>query len=172
MIPDCHGQDTDIVTFRTELCAADIVNVQRLVSSSGIFYDSEVKVAIELAQECLDKGPESGYNFLLAEKEGDLVGYTSYGEISLTEGCYDLYWIAVQHQCRGHGIGSILLKKTEDILQSLGARRIYIETSSREPYEGTRAFYKKADYKLEALIKHFYAPNDHKCLYVKAFDGL
>ena len=49
-----------------------------------------------------------------------------------------------------------------------GARRVYVDTSSRSQYEPTRAFYLACGYAREAFLADFYAPGDGKVIFVKA----
>ena len=166
-----HIKKEDI-SFRTEFCADDLENIRRLITSSGIFTQEETLVAIDMGKERLEKGPDSGYEFIFAKLGEQVIGYACFGEIDLAKRCYDLYWLAVLNEYRDCGIGSALLENLEEHIRRTNGRRLYIETSSIDSYIGTRAFYIKKGYTLEAEIKHFYAPNDHKCIYVKAFDGL
>jgi GNAT superfamily N-acetyltransferase len=154
-------------TFRYEATVEDCQRIRELVESTGVFSQVEVDVAVELAEERLAKGPESGYNFVFAECSGRVAGYTCYGPIALTLGSYDLYWIAVNKATQGQGLGKILMQETADRIRAEGGRRIYIETSTRPPYAPTRAFYTRCNCQLDAVIKEFYAPGDGKAIYVK-----
>ena len=71
-------------------------------------------MAVELAEERLAKGPASGYHFVFAERDGRVLGYTCYGPIALTDGSYDLYWIAVDKSTQGQGLGRLLMEKSEE----------------------------------------------------------
>ncbi|MCX7935298.1 MAG: GNAT family N-acetyltransferase, partial [Planctomycetota bacterium] len=113
------------------------------------------------------KGLASGYRFLFAEIEGDTVGYTCYGPIACTAYSYDLFWIAVHQNLRGHGLGKHLLRATEERIARLGGKRIYIETSTLPQYEPTRRFYLACGYKTEGVLPDFYAPGDGKMILVK-----
>ena len=124
-------------------------------------------MAVELVRERLDKGEKSGYYFIFGETDGTMAGYACYGPIAGTQCSFDLYWIAVDNGMRGGGIGSLLLKKAEAAILGMGGGRVYVETSSRDQYEPTRAFYLRNGYRLEADLKDFYAPGDSKIIFVK-----
>ena len=147
--------------------AADPHAISRIVQSSGFFSTEEIAIARELAEEKLDQGNASSYQFLFAEDEDRVLGYTCFGLIPATSGSYDLYWIAVDEQSRGIGLGKDLMKKTQKIIYNLGGRRIYVETSSRNQYQPTHSFYESCGYQKEAFLKDFYAPDDSKIIYVK-----
>jgi ribosomal protein S18 acetylase RimI-like enzyme len=153
--------------FRENVIPADSNAVRAIVASSGFFYDHEIEVAVELVEERLHKGLKSGYFFLFAEQDGQMVGYSCYGEIACTTGSFDLYWIAVHNDCRGQGIGKILLEKNEGLVAAQGGRCIWVETSGQEKYKPTRDFYLHNNYQVEAVLKDFYGPGDDKFIFVK-----
>ena len=57
---------------------------------------------------------------------------------------------------------------TEARIQKMKGQRIYVETSSREPYAPTHRFYQSCGYHQEGILKDFYAPGDDKIIYMKA----
>jgi ribosomal protein S18 acetylase RimI-like enzyme len=137
------------------------------VDITGFFSPSEVKVAVELVEERLAKGPESGYLFTIAEHYGRLVGYCCYGPTPCTVASYDLYWIAIHPDFQGRGLGRKLLNETERLIKSAGGGRIYADTSQRVQYASTRAFYEGCGYHLEAVLENFYGPGEGKAIYCK-----
>lgn len=156
------------IEFRSEPQATDRAAIRAIVGSTGFFYLPEIDVAVELVDERLTKGIASGYEFVFAEEQGTLLGYTSFGPIACTQGSYDLYWIAVDAAQQRRGLGSLLLRRTEAAIAAAGGRRIYIETSDRAQYQPTRAFYERNGYTREATLIDFYAPGDDKVIYGKA----
>lgn len=152
----------------TEVTAADLERVRKLVESTGFFYEHEAEIAVELVQERLARGEASGYYFLMAEADGQLLGYTCYGPIACTVGSFDLYWIAVSPRTQRMGLGKRLVAETEERVRREGGRRLYIETSNRELYQPTRGFYEACGYHREAVLAEFYGPGDDKVIYSKA----
>lgn len=155
------------IAYREAPLPTDIQAVRDVVNSTGFFRTDEVDVAAELVEERLAKGFPSGYYFLFAEHDGKLLGYTCFGPIACTTHSFDLYWIAVRNDYRRQGIGKELLARSEDILRRMGCKRLYAETSSTELYKPTRAYYLKAGFFEEAIIREFYADNDHKVIFTK-----
>ena len=154
-------------TFRYDAHPEDREHVRRIVASTGFFNPAEIDVAVELVHERLTRGTASGYNFVFLERDGEVLGYACYGPIAGTAASFDLYWIAVDHSTRRRGLGRLLLAQTERLIHQAGARRVYIETSHRWQYAPTRRFYERSGYRVEALLKDFYAPGDDKAIYVK-----
>ncbi|MEN6468008.1 MAG: GNAT family N-acetyltransferase [Smithella sp.] len=155
------------ITYRQEIQPSDLNAILNIVQGSGFFSACEVEMACELATDRLEQGQQSSYQFLFAEKDGQVVGYTCYGLIPATASSYDLYWIAVSEPIRGGGLGKILLEKTEGLIQKMGGKQIYADTASRAQYEPTQHFYKSCGYVPEAVLKDFYSPGDSKIIYSK-----
>jgi ribosomal protein S18 acetylase RimI-like enzyme len=155
------------IIFRQEVRPEDAIHIREIVHSTGFFHDFEVDVAVELVEERLLDGMESGYHFLYAEKDGKTIGYTCFGQVACTKYSWDVYWIAVHNDHRTGGIGGKLLKETEKAIKTLGGKNIYLETSSMEKYTPTRAFYIKYGYTIHAQVKDFYDDGDDKIVYGK-----
>jgi len=155
------------LTFRTELVAEDPARIRDLVRATGFFYDDEVDVAGELAEERLAKGPSCGYHFVLADQGDRLMGYACYGPIACTRSSYDLYWIAVAPDAQRLGLGRELMQRSEALVAAAGGTRIYVETSNRPQYESTRAFYDRCGYALVSLLDEFYGPGDAKATFCR-----
>jgi ribosomal protein S18 acetylase RimI-like enzyme len=156
------------VTAGPGLQPGDGERVRALVAADGMFHPGEVEIAVELVREATLRGSaESGYWFLFAESDGTTLGYACYGPIAGTDGRFDLYWIVVDAQARGRGIGRALLAEAERRMAATGAKRIYVETSSTELYRATRRFYEKAGYRRAAVLPDFYRPGDGKVIYVR-----
>ena len=157
------------ITFRTHITPEDLKIVEEIVVSSGFFYEIEVPVALELVQDHLEYGHKSDYRVIFAELDGVTVAYSCFGLISGTEGSFDLYWIATHNDCRGKGVGKVLLEETERIVKEQGGRLLIAETSMLPKYTPTRLFYEKSGYTNEAVLSDFYKPGDAKVFYVKRF---
>jgi ribosomal protein S18 acetylase RimI-like enzyme len=156
--------------FRHEAAPDDCLAVKEIVASTRFFSEEEVGVAVELVEERLAKGPASGYHFVFAERDGQMLGYTCYGPIALTAASYDLFWIAVHREHQGQRIGKILLQKSEELIRAAGGRQVYIETSNRGQYASTRGFYLRCDYREAAVLKDFYSLGDDKVIYEKVLE--
>lgn len=153
--------------FRNQLIESDIQAVRDILNSTGFFYDFEIDVAVELAQENFDKGEEkSGYFFTIVEEEGKTIAFSCYGKTPCTTASFDLYWIAVNQNQKGSGIGKKLLKLLEIHVAKLGGKNIWIETSGRPLYEPTRQFYLKYGCLLVAELPEFYGENDPKLIFL------
>lgn len=145
----------------------DAESIRRLCQSAGNFREAEIGLAIDVLHDRLTKGPDSGYLFLLAQHGNQDVGYICYGPIIGTEDSWDIYWIVVDSNFRRQGLGGRLICEAERRIAHMGGRRVYIETSSLEGYQSSRAFYDIHGYNCQAVLLDFYGPGDNKLIYVK-----
>lgn len=136
---------------------------------TGHFTATEIATALELIDDWLTRGEISGYlSFVATEPATDAVlGYVCVGPAPLTEGTYDLYWIAVDPAMQGRGIGSALLDWAEAEVRHRDGRLVLIETSSQETYRPTVRFYERSGYTLLARIAGYYRRGDDKLVFGK-----
>lgn len=153
------------VTTRS-LAPADRPPLEKVLRETGAFTEEEVRVALELI-DCGLEGTDADYRFVVAEREGVAVGYACYGPTPLTEGTYDLYWIAVSPALHGKGVGRKILEAVEEACRRENGRMLLIETASKPSYEPTRAFYQRTGYHEIARIPDFYKEGDDKVTYRK-----
>lgn len=151
-----------------EITSSDRPVLEKILASSGFFYDFEIEVALSLADETIENGQEkSGYYWLRLLEEGKVIGFANFGPNPSSVHSYDLYWMAVLEEFRKKHYGSLMLKKSEERIKELGGKIVWIETSGRPLYEPTRHFYTKNGYELEATLRDFYGPGDAKLVYRK-----
>ena len=138
-----------------------------ILHSTPEFLPREVVIAEELIDAFLTSPQESGYFILVAEIDGKVAGYVCYGETPLTEGTWDIYWIAVDRARREKGIGTALMRETENKIRESHGRLAIIETSSKPDYNNTRRFHTLQGYSEIALIPDFYTVGDGKVIMIK-----
>ncbi|WP_338864002.1 GNAT family N-acetyltransferase [Myxococcus stipitatus] len=137
-----------------------------LIRKIETFSPQEVEVAIELVGVALTPG-NTDYAILVADRQGELVGYICYGPTPMTEDTYDLYWIASSPEVRGQGVGAALVSAMEGDLRRRNGRLIRVETSATEAYGPTRGFYASMKYGEEARIRDFYKVGDDLIILTK-----
>jgi ribosomal protein S18 acetylase RimI-like enzyme len=98
---------------------------------------------------------------------GQLAGFIAYGPTPMTDGTYDLYWIATDPAVRRSGIGALLIRAMEADLEQRRGRLIRVETSGTDGYGATRSFYERLDYCETARIPDFYRPADDLVILTK-----
>lgn len=150
----------------------DLPALTRILKATGAFTEVEVDCAVELLNIVLEQPWQQDYMVAVAEDDGQVAGYILYGPVPLTEGNYDIYWIATDPAVQGKGLGRQLMEHAEVDAQQRGARLVCLETSSQGGYERTRRFYDRAGYLEEARLRDFYKPGDDRITYVKRFSAL
>ncbi len=147
---------------------ADGPQIQSITRRAGVFNEEEVDSVRVMFAEYLTLGPEtSGYNFLVYREEEKVLGFAIYGYRDLTDGVYDLYWIAVDPEARRKSVGRALVLACEEAVRQAGGRMLIAETSGMAHYEPTRKFYVGVGYENEATIKDFYASGDDLRIFIK-----
>lgn len=150
----------------------DIDSINQILDNIPQFTCEERQCAIELADLYIKQGEKSGYDFFVAtNKDGIFLGYICFGQIPLTDACYDIYWIVVNLSHHGKGIGTELSHAAENKLTNMGARKIFVETSGQAHYVPAQRFYQKMDFRLISRTKDFYKPGDDKLVFVKDLKG-
>jgi ribosomal protein S18 acetylase RimI-like enzyme len=147
---------------------ADGSQIQSIAARAGVFSQDEIECVSVLWEEYLTQGPEiCGYNFIVYRDGDQVLGFACYGPRDLTNGVFDLYWIAVDPIARFNGVGRKLLTASEEAARQAGGRMLIAETSGTLLYESTRKFYFSMGYENEATIKDFYAIGDDLMIFVK-----
>lgn len=141
--------------------------ILKITGEINSFSAVEKECVHELWVDFLEKGDRSDYQFCVCSEDLKILGFACYGKHALTESTFDLYWIAVDPDLQGKGVGSDLLRYVEQQVSSLNGSRLIIETSSTKPYQSARAFYKHNDYLQEAVIHDFYSPGDDVVFFTK-----
>jgi ribosomal protein S18 acetylase RimI-like enzyme len=147
--------------------------VHDILVRTGYFTAVEVSTAMELIDDWLTNGEPSGYLCFVATDPGTdaVLGYVCVGPAPLTDGTYDLYWIAVDPNAQSRGIGRALLDWAESEVARRQGRLVLIETSSQEVYRSTVRFYERCGYALVARITDYYRSGDDKLVFGKYLVG-
>lgn len=142
--------------------------IQSITARAGVFNEEEIDSVRVMWSEYLNLGPEhSGYNFIVYREGNKVLGFAIYGYRDLTDGVYDLYWIAVDPDARRKSVGRALVAACEQAVREAGGRMLIAETSGTPHYESTRNFYVGVGYENEATIKDFYATGDDLKIFVR-----
>jgi ribosomal protein S18 acetylase RimI-like enzyme len=146
----------------------DVGPLTRILRATGVFREEEIAVALELMQVVVEQKDQRDYTIFTCVDEANAVrGYYCVGPTPLTRSTYDLYWIAVDPNMHGHGLGNRLLAHCEEYVKRCGGSLIVAETSSQAKYEGTRKFYERNHYTEASRIKDYYSRGDDLVVYTK-----
>lgn len=146
----------------------DRAMIADLVGSVENFNPAEKDCALELIDIYLDREDQTDYRVGVAEDSASKVlGYACWGAVPLTQGTYDLYWIATHPVARGCGFGHALMEYVEQDLRKLGGRLLVAETSGKKSYQETINFYHRLDFQEASRIKDFYDVGDDRLIFIK-----
>lgn len=143
--------------------------IRKILVDTKHFNEEEIDIALELIDVYLDVPKQKEYIiYVYANDETKKAeGYICYGRRPLTEATYDLYWIAVNPDIHGKGIGSKLVGFMEQDLKKMKGKLVLIETSGKDAYSGERKFYEKNGYIVQTVIKDFYRSGDDLFVFSK-----
>jgi ribosomal protein S18 acetylase RimI-like enzyme len=149
--------------------ARDRERIHEILVATAHFTEEEVVCAMELVDKARDEAEKGDYFVHVAEESdgAQVQGYVCHGPTPLTDGVFDLYWIAVDPKEQGQGIGQLLLRFVENEVRRKRGRMLLIETSSKESYASTMRFYERSGYDEISRIKDFYRIEDDKVVYCK-----
>ncbi len=148
----------------------DGAQLMELARKIELFFQNDFEIIEELWTEFAKKGDvDSHYHFVVAKQGDHFLGFACYGQRPLTDGTFDLYWIGVNQQQQGQGIGKALLRTVEEKIRHLGGRMLIAETEGKLSFEPTRRFYLAAGYEIEARIRDFYRPEEDLFIFIKRF---
>ncbi len=149
-----------------ELEHRDVEPLRRILEATKVFREEEIDVAVELMEATLGK-TEDYVHRTLVDDMGAVQGYYCVGPTPMTQSTFDLYWIAVNPDFHGKGLGRQLLQDCEALIRSMKGGLIVVETSSLPKYDATRKFYVRNSYVEAARIRDYYAVGDDLMIYTK-----
>ena len=148
-----------------------------MLAETNSFRPNELRVAEEVFDDAIAKGPKGDYQSFVAEEKRNTarrashtaqqVGWLCFGPTPCTVGTFDIYWVVVHPQCQNRGAGSFLMRYAERLIKKRSGRMIVVDTSGSPRYLSARRFYRRNGYHRSARLKNFYAPADDKIIYVK-----
>jgi len=149
--------------------AKDRQAIEELVSATGNFTASEIAIATELIDICIEKPEQRDYYSFVYEDEQtkSVAGFLIVGPTPATTGTFDMYWIASHPDFYGKGIAQQLDRFAEDFVRERKGYLLIAETSSQPSYDRTRAFYAKQGYLVLSQIADYYKPGDDLIVFGK-----
>jgi len=148
---------------------SDASKIEDIFTRIPNFSEEDVKVGMELVNIAANNNIQNDYNVYVYEDNDKVLGFHCTGKRPLTDGVYDLYWIAVDPDVQSKGVGNKLLVHAENFVKENNGRWILAETSSKESYEKTRDFYFRHNYKVIVEINDFYSVGANLLIFGKLF---
>jgi ribosomal protein S18 acetylase RimI-like enzyme len=154
------------------LVEKDRARLLSMLIRTQAFTSEEMSVAMELIDIVLKDRIQKDYQIqCMVDDQDQPIGYICYGPTPMTQGTFDLYWIAVDPDFQKQRIGSKLLNFLEKLLRELKGRMILADTSTIPQYERTRRFYIKNGFQEVARVPDYYHPGNDRITFCKKLDS-
>lgn len=140
---------------------ADRERVREVLAATEVFRAEELEVALEVFDGCL---AGEGYAGVLACEGGVVIGLAFWGEAPMTEGTYDLYWLASDPASHGSGAARDLLQYVVSDVRTRGGRLLLVETESTPGYARARRFYEREGLAEIARVRDYYRAGADKII--------
>ncbi|MDD3295817.1 MAG: GNAT family N-acetyltransferase [Candidatus Omnitrophica bacterium] len=139
----------------------------KIADNARVFTPVELGVLREVLLD-INVNSNSTYK-LVEEKEGERVaGFAVLGRIPMTAFGWDIYWMAIDKDLQGKGIGTRLLRRVEALILSAADKAIVrVETSARKDYVLAQNFYCKRGFIQAGIIPDFYGTCDDLMVFYK-----
>ncbi|HUR32349.1 MAG TPA: N-acetyltransferase [Vicinamibacterales bacterium] len=163
------------MTIRLRLLdARDLAPLKALVRATGVFAAHEIAVADELLDAAAAGSPDYLVHVAVFDAgaggsaaSGSIAGYVCHGLNPVTNGLYDVYWLAVDPAAQGKGIGRALLEHAERRVREAGGRGLVVDTSGRAEYRAAHRLYERCGFERVAEVADYYARGDSLIMYMK-----
>lgn len=156
--------------FTTEIrrsVAEDKETVIAIIKQTKFFRPEEIVIAEEVLDDAVSAGPDGDYQSYVAVNAEKVIGWICFGATPCTDGTFDIYWVAVDPEYQGRGVGKSLMRYATAIIKKHKGRLITVDTSGSPRYISTCQFYESLGYCKEACLKDFYFLGDDKVIYIK-----
>jgi len=150
------------------LVEKDRARLLLMLIKTRAFTSAEIDVAMELIDVVLKDQIQKDYQiYCMVDDQDQAIGYICYGSTPMTQGTFDLYWIAVDPDFQEQGVGSKLLGFLEEWARVMGGRLILADTSTIPHYEKTQKFYLKNGFQEVARVSDYYHPGNDLITFCK-----
>jgi ribosomal protein S18 acetylase RimI-like enzyme len=97
----------------------------------------------------------------------EIVGVIGYSRDYLSnDSSYWLGWFAVREKHRRHHIGTMLLRRIEKDLKSMGQRKVFVSTEDSNSV--AKSFYTRNGFRTEGVIRDYYGNGEDELIMSKA----
>src|SRR5207249_3209980 len=111
----------------------DRPRIEAIIHSADNFHPADIRIALELIDDAISKKDKSDYVVdVMEDEEGCVQAYVCFGQNPLTDHTFDFYWMVIDRQLQGRGIGLMLFQYVEKEVRERGGKLLLCETSSLE----------------------------------------
>ena len=146
---------------------ATVAGCIAIAGETEVFRDDELEVLRGVLEDYF-YSPDRNYRALFEERDGRIVAFVIYGRTPMTATAWDLYWIVVDRNYQGKGIGKKLVRDLQtDILRIHPGGILRVETSAKNVFAVACGFYRKNGFTSAGRIPNFYGVDDDLVIFYK-----
>ncbi len=150
------------------LVEKDRARLLSMLIKTRSFTSAEIDVAMELIDIVLKDPIQKDYQIdCVVDDQDQVIGYICYGPTPMTQGTFDLYWIAVDPDFQGQGVGSKLISFLEELVKAEGGRLILADASTIPHFEKTLKFYLKNGFQEVGRVPDYYRPGNDRITFCR-----
>ena len=147
--------------------SGDDDQVRELIEASGLFQEGETEEVFGVYAEYCKGSLGEGHEWAVFEGTDGLDGISYFAPETLSNGVWNLYFIAVRPEVKGGGIGKEMVAYVERQAAEKAARLLIVETSGLDSFVSTRAFYASCGFEEAGRIRDYYGPGEAKVIFLK-----
>jgi ribosomal protein S18 acetylase RimI-like enzyme len=158
-----HRPDLTVIRAREQ----ELPAIEGILRRAGAFQEPEIAVGLEVLESFFLRPSLQDSQVYTASLAGVPVGYVRFGRNTLTDGVFELSWLAVDPGHRRRGVGRSLITLAEYEATRQGGRMMVVEVPSREECYPARKLCHDLGYRQAALVPDYYAVGDGKVILVR-----
>lgn len=134
-----------------------------IATASGLFEPDQTEMLAGML-----RSPHENDVWFTDDTEYGPVGVAYLAPEKMTNGTWNLLFIAVHPDHQRQGRGKAILKHIQDWLRSNGERILLVETAGLDDFDYVRSFYAGDGFETEARVRDFYDAGVDKVIFCKA----
>jgi len=139
-----------------------------LARRTGVFTEEDMGVLADMFDGCRGAGRPCGLRFCgVRDEQGHLQGFVCFGRVRNSRNTVEIYWLAVDPDAQGNGIGHDLVEHVAMHARQEGAAQVLIETSSTGAYEAARAAYRRLGFVKVGGVPDYYREGDDRVSFAR-----
>jgi GNAT superfamily N-acetyltransferase len=140
----------------------DFLGLIAIATASGLFELGQTEILSGLL-----RSPNENDIWFTDDDGDDPVGVAYLAPEKMTNGTWNLYWIAVHPAYQRNGRGKSILEYVVNWLEERGERILLVETAGIDEFEYVRKFYANNGFEEAARIRDFYDKDVDKVVFLR-----
>jgi GNAT superfamily N-acetyltransferase len=136
-----------------------------IATASGLFEPNQTEMLAGMLQS-----PSENDVWFTDDCENGPVGVAYLAPERMTNGTWNLLFIAIHPDHQRRGRGTAILKYVQDLLRSKGERILLVETAGLDDFDYVRSFYARDGFEMEARVRDFYDVGVDKVIFRKSLN--